>query len=83
MVREETDFGPNPPLWTVLCPVRIGMAKKEISNTKDIIFYLLDVIKHLNFKAAVLFFAHAHKSIFPTCLNFFLDLFFFHLPFFL
>ena len=38
------------------------MAKKEIYNTKEyrnIIFYLLDVIK--NFKAAFLFFAHALK----------------------
>ena len=61
----------------------MGMAKKEIYNTKEyrnIIFYLLDVIK--NFKAAFLFFAHALKSVFRTYFNFFLDLFFFHLPFF-
>ena len=57
---------------------------KKRFNTKEyrnIIFYLLDVIK--NFKAAFLFFAHALKSVFRTYFNFFLDLFFFHLPFFL
>ena len=52
MVREKPHFGPNPPLWTVLYPVSMGMAKKEIYNTtreyRNIIFYLLDLIK--NFK---------------------------------
>ena len=36
--KKTPHFGPNPPFWTVFRPVSMGMAKKDISNTKDIIF---------------------------------------------
>ena len=79
MVREETDFGPNPPLWTVLYPVSMGIAKKEISNAKDIIFYLLDVI----LKQLFCFSRMRIRQFFQPISILFLALFFFHLPFFL